>query len=896
MGQAAAHVDSIGGKARGLVRLVEAGITVPSFVCVTTRAMAEIARALPPDVRRLFAGDEPVDAARAPELADRARTAILAIGLPGGAERALAEEIERAFPADVALAVRSSAVGEDSARDSFAGQLDTFLWVARDAVAARVLDCLASSCSARALLYRQARLVARPMAAAVVVQRMVESRAAGIMFTADPIDGDRARLLVVAGLGLGDGVVTDRVATDRYVLSASNSTVLERDVAVKRERVEPDRARGGTRVGAVPDAQAASPALFDAELRALGDMARRVGTAIGPAQDVEWAIDQDGCLHFLQVRPITTIDGRQETVFDNANIVESYPGFSSPLTFSFARVAYEETFRQAGRLLGVPEGVLRANRAVHANMIAHLRGRIYYNLTSFYRVMQLVPGFDWVLPAWEKALGLRRAAQPPPATWRARARSLPLTASVLARLIREVVTLEGNVASYKGLFEEVRTGFEATPLGDLDEHGLLRLYERLTDRLLRPYAVSVINDLVGQQLFEALGRTLTRAGAADPSALRSDLLSGERAMESLAPAASLLAIAAEVRASPPLTALFAETVDDTELWRRARTEPELARLHEAILRHGTRYGDRTLHELKLETPSAADDPTFVVPLIRRYATLPDWAARLGAADAPARRAAEVEARRLLRRQPFGRLLFFAALRKARRAVRFREDLRLLRSRAFGMVKSIFRELSRRLVAGGVLRDESDVFFLTVDELAGHVRGHGASADLGQLVALRRAELELQRRGEPLAARLVVRGPVATGLAAAADAARASADGIDDGPSDGELLRGIGCCPGRARARARIVRDPSPGVAADGAILVAPLTDPGWVFLMVGAAGLVSERGSPLSHTAIIGRELRLPTVVAVPRATLSIPDGALVEIDGGAGTVRLLPDQESPQA
>jgi pyruvate,water dikinase len=106
-----------------------------------------------------------------------------------------------------------------------------------------------------------------------------------------------------------------------------------------------------------------------------------------------------------------------------------------------------------------------------------------------------------------------------------------------------------------------------------------------------------------------------------------------------------------------------------------------------------------------------------------------------------------------------------------------------------------------------------------------------------------------------------------------------------------VLRGQGCGPGRVAARAKVVLDPTADLDVDGEILVAPMTDPGWVFLMIASKGLVSEKGSLLSHTAIIGRELGIPTVVGVKDATALIQTGRMIEMDGQAGTVRLLPDQ-----
>jgi pyruvate,water dikinase len=211
-------------------------------------------------------------------------------------------------------------------------------------------------------------------------------------------------------------------------------------------------------------------------------------------------------------------------------------------------------------------------------------------------------------------------------------------------------------------------------------------------------------------------------------------------------------------------------------------------------------------------------------------------------------------------------------------VKTRENLRLARSRAFGMVRRIVRELGRRLADSGRLAAPGDIFYLTVDEVVGEVRGLAVTRDLRPLVELRRRDFDaFAARSIP--GRVSVRGlPYARPFAVTASP-----------PSDDTAeLRGLGCAGGRVTAPARIVLDPSADLDLTGRILVAPSTDPAWAFLMVSARGIVVERGSPLSHTAIIGRELGIPTVVAVEGATHRIRDGQTIEIDGQAGTVRLM--------
>jgi pyruvate,water dikinase len=207
-------------------------------------------------------------------------------------------------------------------------------------------------------------------------------------------------------------------------------------------------------------------------------------------------------------------------------------------------------------------------------------------------------------------------------------------------------------------------------------------------------------------------------------------------------------------------------------------------------------------------------------------------------------------------------------------------MRLMRSRAFGMVKRLVRAIGHRMVRAGLIGRQQDVFYLSLEEITAAVRGASVTRDLRAIVAQRRLEYDgFKTRTRP--SRVTTRGIVLASLATAADT-RAPATAA------GGELRGIGCSAGLVRARARVVRVPGHHLDVRGEIIVAPMTDPGWVFLMVPAAGLIVERGSILSHTAIIGRELGIPTVVGVTDATARIADGQLVELDGATGVVRLI--------
>jgi phosphohistidine swiveling domain-containing protein len=880
---------SIGGKAANLVRLDQAGLTVPAWFCITASVFEEVTAAAIASVAADLARFDPADQQQAERISRHIGEMIRAAPL-ADADRAALRACFRELAVEHAfVAVRSSAGDEDSASASFAGQMDSYLFVPERDLESRVLDCFASCFSPRALAYRARHHLPPAREAGVIIQRMIASRVSGVMFTANPTSGDTSETVVCAAMGVGEGVVGDRAEADTFYVDSVSWSIRRRVEVLKRSRVTLNAAAGGgTAVVDVAAADAARSALSDDQVTALAKLGRCIQQRFGGPQDVEWAIDAAGVLHVLQTRPITTLATGRTLVFDNANIVESYPGWSLPLTFSFVRAAYERTFREASRTLGVSDAVLKANQAVHANLVALINGSIYYNLLNWYKLFLFVPGFAGALPAWEQALGVRGLTpprDPPPTTISGRVHARWLQLRVASRLIWHFVRLDRSVREFHQLFAGLLDDFNRHPLDRADAHEVLELSERLIVGFAEPYAISCVNDAFVQQTYALVGRLIARWELGDAS-LRNDLLAGEGVMQSILPVQSLMALAREVQGDPGLASLF-ETTPSAIIWDRLSREQDFAAFRARLQRHIDEYGDRTFHELKLETPSAADQPELVIELLRNYAagSVDTASPDRPRASSPSRsedrrKAAEAAVRRALAGHPLRRAIFSFVLRRCRRMVAHREDLRLARSRGFGLMKRLVRALGQRLAQSGLIDDRRDVFYLGIEEITAAFRGASLTRDLRVLVTQRRAEYETFKE-QPLPSRVTTRG-IALSNVTSATAAAAS------GASETLELRGIGCSAGRVRGRARVVLQPEQHLHIRGEILVAPMTDPGWVFLMVPASGLIVERGSVLSHTAIIGRELGIPTVVAVPEATSRITDGQLIELDGAAGIIRLL--------
>jgi pyruvate,water dikinase len=528
----------------------------------------------------------------------------------------------------------------------------------------------------------------------------------------------------------------------------------------------------------------------------------------------------------------------------------------------------------------MPEKIIQQNAQVHQNLIALLNGRIYYNLSNWYRLFANA-GFEWMLPAWERALGLpRHYVRKAQRTMARRLANLRVRLHFAWRFFRA----KHDVAAFFRQFVKMQAAFRSHDLSTMEAHDLLALHDYLALGIRAPYGVSILNDSFTQQLYALLGRLIARFRLGDAAELRNELLCGERGMESVEPVRSGLELARYIQSDARLLALFQEDKNPAAIWRAIHTNTEFSSFRGQLAVHLQRYGDRTLHELKLETPLAEENPDFVVTILRNYLRGGQNVDSMEQREEEIRGRAEGAVRERLRGHPLRRWVFHWILRRVRQGIKDRENLRLARSRFFGMSKRIYRAIEDRFVEKRLLEGRDDIFFLAEEEIAGAVRGHSLTQDLRQLVAQRKREYE-RFQTMPLPHRAVSRGIVSAYLR--------DTSFPQNTEGESETLHGQGCSPGRVVGKAKIITDPAGDLDIRGEILVSPMTDPGWVFLMVAAAGLISEKGSMLSHTAIIGRELGIPTIVGVKNATRLIADGQTIEMDGAAGAVRIMKDQSS---
>jgi phosphohistidine swiveling domain-containing protein len=871
-GDAPPPASLVGGKAHNVARLAAAGAEVPPWIVVSADAFREL-------VMERF--ELPRSAGEITAWQERLRTELRP---PPGLAGEIDEALREAGLNEGLLAVRSSALAEDGAAASFAGQFDTVLGVRAEGVMEAVVAVWASAGNEHALAY-----AGGATAMAVIVQRMVDARVAGVAFAVDPVSGDPDVAVVSAVWGLGEGLVSGDLDADTYrVRFTGGAPTVEVTAASKTHRIRllPD---GGSVREALPaelDPEAAT--LTDEEAAEIATQVRKVGDALGGPQDVEWAISdgRERRLYLLQARPITTLPVAptgERRVWDNSNIVESYAGITSPLTFSFARTVYEDVYRQFCAVVGVPQPLIDSHRHVFANMLGLVRGRVYYNLLNWYRTLALLPGYALNRSFMERMMGVREKLSDPPSLEATSGRGADAMrmARMVARLIRESRGLRRAVPAFHARIDRALAPLAGEDLSAWEPDRLVRLYRELEEELLRNWQTPLVNDFFAMIWFGVLGRLVETWLPDAPPTLANDLLTNEGGIISAEPARRVRELARRARTDPAVLALFEAEPDASLLGGRLASEPAAAAFVAEVRAYLDRFGDRCMNELKLETITLSEDPSFLYQTIRGYIAADAEGERGGAAGPAANPREEAEARVAAALGGVRASLFRAVLAQTRARVRDRENLRFERTRVFGVVRRIFVGLGHQLVRAGRLDEPRDVFFLRVEELFGHVDGTAAGADLRALVRIRRAEWEDYERQPAPPDRFESIGPVAEGRWILPPAAAAG---------DGEpgVLRGIGCCPGVVRAPVRLVREPRDAGDLGGHILVAERTDPGWTLLFPAARGLLVERGSLLSHSAIVAREMALPCVVSIPALMATLRDGELVEMDGATGMVRRL--------
>jgi phosphoenolpyruvate synthase/pyruvate phosphate dikinase len=850
-----AQIALVGGKGAHLGELSRIdGIRVPAGFCVTTEAFQRALADAPSLTARLdrLTRLEPDDREAISTLSAEIRRIIEEIAIPEDLAAAITGQLDW-FGEHAAYAVRSSATAEDLPGASFAGQQDTYLnVVGQPAILQSISRCWASLFTERAVTYRLRNGIdQRKVRMAVVVQRMVFPQVSGILFTADPITGNRKVASVEASFGLGEALVSGLVNADVYTVREGE--VVARAIGTKQRAIVASPG-SGTQEEAIAPEQQGQPALTDAQVVQLVEQGCRIEAHFGSPQDIEWCL-ADGDFQIVQSRPITTlfpvpkVDDQENHVYISVGHQQMMTDPFKPLGISFWQMMSPRPMAEAGGRLFVDVTQELAKPASRTGLMAMLGKSdplIGDALQTIVDREGFLPSVSDEGPAWSVPGSSETPIETDPA--------------IVSELIEK--SRASNAALQRDLQE-----LSGTELLDVIQKDAQELWRAQFD----PRSMQVVlggmeaawwlNDHLQEWLGEKnVADTLTQSV---PNNVTSEM------------GLALLDVADAIRPYPEVVAYLQDVKDDTfidDLPRMAGGQEA----RDAIQTWLDHYGMRATGEIDITRPRWSERPSTLVPVIlsniRNFA--PGEARRRFDQGLQEAHQKEQEVLERLRALPGGEEKAAETKEKIDRVRTFagyREYPKYGMVNRYFIYKQALLTEAEQLVQAGVLREKEDIFYLRFNELQDVVRTHQVDADL------------IRRRKEEWPSYLALTPPrVMT--------------------SDGEVITGVyrreNLAPGAlvglpvsagtVEGRARVILDMATANLEPGDILITAYTDPSWTPLFVTISGLVTEVGGLMTHGAVIAREYGLPAVVGVVDATRLIQDGQRIRVHGTDGYVEIL--------
>lgn len=665
----------------------------------------------------------------------------------------------------------------------------------------------------------------------VMVQEMIEANTSGVLFTANP-QGILSESVIVLGSGTGEQVVEDRTDTTTYYYHRFDQLYYYEQTG-------------------------RAPLLLDTQIEELITASEQIKHLFSTECDLEFAY-KDGRLWFLQVRPITTLCPQDPVIIlDNSNIVESYPGITLPLTQSFIQEAYYQVFKNLLlHLTGEPKTVQHMDSMLR-HMVETVHGRVYYRISNWYDILLFLPFHQKIIPIWQEMMGIRdktiSSCLQNRIHWTTRCK-------VMVSFFRLLLTCPLEMRRLDRYFAKIIQRFETLPL-DTDNLTLFSYYRTLQKMTVKRWDITLVNDMYAFLFTGLLKAHLKALKVPNHEQIANQAISCNRRLESLKPIQKLYRLARYTQSAPRRAVL--QKIQSNEDYRlyRATTHDAFTRQLDAYIRT---YGDRNIEELKLESKTFRTDPVLLIQHLLQITEDP----------AKTRTIIPNSGTDVLPKLT-GLSAFLA--RQAALGIRNREKSRLHRSRLYGMMRTLVLQMGKNLQTQGRIPLQEDIFWLYRQEIVQAAKD--SSKNLYTIIEQRKEQYQGFDKLPPYS-RLIFSGRIRP-----KNPCTIKQKTYD---SKQNIYHGTACSFGKATGRVLIVDHPSLQLDTRDKILVTKMTDPGWVFLIAHAKAIVAEKGSLLSHTAIISRELGKPSIVGLAHITERLTDGDLVQVDGDTGTLTIL--------
>ncbi|HTX88671.1 MAG TPA: PEP/pyruvate-binding domain-containing protein [Bacteroidales bacterium] len=731
-------------------------------------------------------------------------------------------------------AVRSSAVSEDGHQASFAGQFETYLNLSSfEEVREAILKCIKAADSERVKAYSGNLTGEADLRVSVIVQNMVDARTAGVVFSVNPVTNRHDKMVINAVAGHCDELVSGKKDAHHYEIFRSGSDL------------EKAREHNGKLLSA-------------SQLREILEGTLKAEKEFRVPVDLEWAIDPDGVLNWLQVRPVTTLSEVHLNELDTVkepctdiwtlgNIGEMMPGVATPLTYSVSAEAIDYGMC----VLADKTGAYPMAKRTGYRYIQMFYNRLFINMSH----MMDYPKNIWLNKSEDVQFALSSKVP------------YEMDTTFESRLPRRVwnfyrqVRLTSRAGYHLKKLIRLEKDFHLDPGGD--QYQLYNQLDHSLPRLREGFAHHLITSGQSGSLYSAFIRILTgdkRAPDASDHHIATQLLLNIPEIESADAVKSLERFAGQIRGEPAFAGRFTGVSPEEALKILRNEAPDPIRT--SFLEFLKRHGHRCVRESELREKPWEENPVRLIQILQLKVksdkilhTHPD---------------ATVEIRKALHHLPFlKRMILRALIPVSRKAVARREISKAYSIRILNRIRQGYKALAAILVQEHLLDDPDQIYFLTHPEIRKLILEPDPA---WKAKASRRRELlpECDRLEFP-------------------EVSRGIPEPIENGdrmmPEDGQLT-GIPVSSGTVTGRVRIIHTlEEADRLQEGEIMVASFTDIGWTPYFSVISGLITEIGSPLSHGAVVAREYGIPAVVGVKGARNLLRDGEEILLDADRGII-----------
>lgn len=562
------------------------------------------------------------------------------------------------------------------------------------------------------------------------------------------------------------------------------------------------------------------------------ELSKKIKKVFGEYIDIEFAIENNE-IYILQVRPITTIKDDNLTILDNSNIVESYPNISLPLTISFVEFVYSNVFKKEAYRLSKNIKLVEDNNDKFNNMVSKSNGRLYYKISNWYALIKFLPLSNKIIPIWQDMLGVKNKSFDDTKI------KIPLGTKIKTyyNTIKELKNVNKNMDILNNKFIEISNYFYKTFNNNMTTEEIFELYNTIKEELLDSWDITLVNDLYSFIYTGLLKKRLNKKNYNQEKI--NDYISGISNIESIKPIKSLIELA------------YLEDKISNEEYNKKYND------------YIKNYGDRSLEELKLESETFRTNNELLNKQIKEYQK-----------DKVKLEELYNNINKDNKAFPPEDFITNYLSKKAMQGIKNREISRLNRSRIYGMVREMYIQVGKNLEKDSLIEKYKDIFYLTQDEIFNY-----KEYNLKELISSRKKEYEIFKL-LPAYTRLIFSEKEF-------DKHPKTINNIKIEINENEL-KGTPTSNGIVEGYALVIKNINEKYDLKDKILITKMTDPGWVFLIATAKGIISEKGSILSHTAIISRELNIPSIVGVEKATTIIKTGDYIKMNAKTGKIEIL--------